>query len=512
MSATQYYQATLFHAEHITMLRSLPISSKLQAGQRMHDVAKLLMDKALSIHNEHQSAEKRDHLHRAQQEYEAAYGLFVYMTPLSDEWRQHGVRDEYVSYCDTVGVRTAPRSAARSTPTAGGATTTVEQQQPSEADDDNNDEALDFVVKTLCHLSICLRHNATLRDVSLEALQEANRRDPWNLRAAFLLAKQLQQRPNSTSTELQIAVKALGVALDDAEKRRPTTANIPEDHITSATQLRAELEEELRRVMLSQKKTIQKFLESRPSNDKGDSCDGDEKDTAFDRNEHPSDSRAHHMPSSSKKTTSSGGPKHVQFVESGESRVHEEEGGSHPPPMLKGNWFEQAEQARHAIARMDHEGQRKEAAALQRQLNEAAAEKLFVEYMVPRKCFDVNALSSELQAQALCDQLHISLSDPHIIGVLEEKMETHFTQTVPMHLMPILDVELMLFSLGLISTTDLNDLDAKHRHNAYFVSKTEGRGLVSPKPLLAGMDDAAVELRSRQLRTMLMQHLLSKQQ
>jgi hypothetical protein len=463
-SAAQYYQSTLFHPEHVTMLRALPIPVKIQAGQRMHDVAKLFMDKALATDT--QPAERRDHLHKAQQEYESAYGLFVYMAPLSDEWKKLGVRDEHVAFTDTVGVRDEPKPNHVMPASSGDGEASVT-------------DALDFVVKTLCHLSICLRYNTALKDVSLEALHEANRRDRWNLRAAFLLAKQLQQRADSTSAELQVAVRTLRVALDDAQGR--STNNVPADHVASAEHLLIEIEEEQRRVSSQQKKTLQRFLESRPADDPSTSATTEVRSSA--------------RPGAS---TLTNGPSLAPLGEPDERQSHQ----------LQGNWFEQAEQARHAISLMEREGQFKKAAALQQKLNEAAAEKLFVEFMLPKRCFDVNALAAHPDAEAFCRQQHIDpSSDQHLAAFLNDKIRCHATQTLPLHLMSILEVELMLFSLGLISTTELNDLDAKHRHNSYFISKTEGRGLANPKPLLGGMDDEEVEQRSRKLRAMLIQHL-----
>jgi hypothetical protein len=463
-SAAQYYQSTLFHPEHVTMLRALPIHAKIQAGQRMHDVAKLFMDKALATDT--QPAERREHLHKAQQEYESAYGLFVYMAPLSDEWKKLGVRDEHIAFTDTVGVRDDPKpNHVMPSPSADGETPDT--------------DALDFVVKTLCHLSICLRHNTALKDVSLEALHEANRRDRWNLRAAFLLAKQLQQRSDSTSAELQVAVRALRVALDDAQGR--SANNVPADHVASAKHFLIEMEEEQRRVSSQQKKTLQRFMESRPADD-------------------PATCPPAELRSSARSDASP--------LMNGRSRVQSVEPDERPSHQLQGNWFEQAEQARHAISLMEREGQLKEAAALQQKLNEAAAEKLFADFMLPKRCFDVNALAAHPDAEAFCRQQHIDpSSDQHLATFLDDTIRRHATQTLPMHLMSVLEVELMLFSVGLISTTELNDLDAKHRHNSYFISKTEGRGLANPKPLLGGMDEEEVEQRSRKLRAMLMQHL-----
>lgn len=448
--APLYHQATLFQQDNITSLRNLPLKERVAEGQKMHAVAKEEMSAALAA--EEGSPERRNHLHKAQQQYEAAYGLFVYMRPLSNQWKKDGVRDEHIAFEDSV-------STASTLPVV-------------EGEPEGLTNAVDFVVKTLCNLSICVKHNPALRDVALDALREANRRGPSNVRAAYLLAKLLQERAESTSNELDLAIQILRCALGSKPVRPPTSA----EHIVAAETLLEELEGEMRRVSKHQSKIARRFLNK--------SSEAEAEPAV------PPEVEVRPPPASPSSSVSTDGVGTM---------------------LLKGGWFEQAEQARYAVRRLQHEGRQKEASSLQRQLEEAAAEKLFVDFMRPKQCFDLITVASRQDAADLCAQLQIDPStNPHVQEYLMERLRKHFEEDVPLQHLSILEVELLLFSKGLIHGTELNDLDAKNRYHAFFVTKTEGKGLVSAKPLLLGMDIKEIQSRERRLRLLLHRHLSSR--
>ena len=261
------------------------------------------------------------------------------------------------------------------------------------------DDAVGQILEsTLCSYAITLREEGDVRG-SRQALDEAFLlRGHCSVRPAFLLAKLLTEQASSTTVDLEQAVRYLVHSTTQCTQRTAAW--------NEADALLARLQLELKTLNERDRRRFRGIADAlAPSpNEPG--------------------AKVPAAPAS------------------------EDPGQGREGAILRGSWYEQAEQARRVIAQLRADGEAERAESMWRDLQRAAVEKLFYEALLPNNVLDVRCALPP-KVEALATRLELDLRSASVLSDLERVRGEHYCTKAVDSLCP-LDVEMMLLRAGLV--------------------------------------------------------------